>query len=200
MRDNYKTQFINAQKAFTQRDLQAVIAKNHLQADEEYLYTSLFSQKLRISRSTGSVEVWEDGWRDGNVFGRVMTILDLLCDSQPGKQASGTMVSMPTFGLQFHSGLSQQTNNPHAQQMQADLPALRQRCEALGGQAISGADVAYEFPVFQDLKLKFTLWLEDDEFPAQLCWFWDANALQYLHYETMYYAVGLLLNLLGIKD
>lgn len=200
MRDNYKIQFTNAQKAFLQRDLDAVIAKNHLQADDNYLYTSLFSQKLRISRSTGSVEVWSGGWQDGNVFGRVMTVLDLLCDSKPGKHAAGTMVSMPTFGLQFHSGLAQLTNSPTAQQMQADIPGLRRRCEALGGIAVSGGDVAYEIPVFQDLKLKFSLWLEDEEFPAQLCWFWDANALQYLHYETMYYALELLLSLLGIKD
>lgn len=200
MRDNYKTQFTNAQKAFLQRDLDDVIAKNHLQADKNYLYTSLFSQQLRISRSTGCVEVWAEGWQDGNVFGRVMTILDLLCDSKPGKYAAGKMMSMASFGLQFHSGLPEQTSGPNARKMQSDIPGLKRRCEALGGIAVSGGDVAYEIPVFQDLKLKFALWLEDEEFPAQLTWYWDANALQYLHYETMYYALGLLLKLLIDED
>lgn len=196
MRDNYKTQFTNAQKAFLQRDQEAIIAKNHLQADEQYIYTALFSQPIRLNRRTGSVEVWQEDWQDGNVFGRVMTVLDLLCDSRPGKKAAGTMMSMASFGLQFHSGLSEQTSAPTANRLQADIPGLKRRCEALGGTAVTGGDVAYEIPVFQDLKVKFALWEADDEFPAQLCWYWDANALQYLHYETMYYAVGLLLSLL----
>ena len=35
-------------------------------------------------------------------------------------------------------------------------------------------------------------WFADEDFPAQLQFFWDKNALQYLRYETMYYALGLL--------
>ena len=52
--------------------------------------------------------------------------------------------------------------------------------------------MAYSIPVFDDLRLLIQLWFGDEEFPAQLRWLWDENALMYLKYETMYYAVGVV--------
>ena len=54
--------------------------------------------------------------------------------------------------------------------------------------------MAYSIPVFDDLRLLIQLWFGDEEFPAQLRYLWDENALMYLKYETMYYAVPLVLN------
>ena len=38
------------------------------------------------------------------------------------------------------------------------------------------------------------LWFGDEEFPANLRYLWDENALMYLKYETMYFAKALLLH------
>ena len=54
--------------------------------------------------------------------------------------------------------------------------------------------MAYSIPVFDDLRLLIQLWFGDEEFPAQLRWLWDENALMYLTYETMFYAVPLIQN------
>lgn len=40
-----------------------------------------------------------------------------------------------------------------------------ERCEALGGVAVKGADAAYDMPFFQNLTLRLLLWAGDDEFP-----------------------------------
>ena len=53
--------------------------------------------------------------------------------------------------------------------------------------------MAYRFRVFEDLTLVVQLWLGDEEFPPNLRFLWDENALMYLRYETMHYAKGLLL-------
>ena len=49
---------------------------------------------------------------------------------------------------------------------------------------------------FDDLRVGIQLWLGDEEFPSRLKIMWDSNALQYLRYETMYFAKAVLLRLL----
>ena len=61
-----------------------------------------------------------------------------------------------------------------------------------GGEALPGADVSYALPFFEDLRIAVQFWHGDDEFAPRLRVLWDANADQYLRYETMYYAIGLL--------
>lgn len=200
MRDNYKTQAEQATKTFLSYDQEALIAKHNLKADEIYLYTSLFSQQVRIHRTTGQMQLWDGQWRDYYRFGLNMTLMDLLCDSAETRHASGKMQSMAAFGLQFHSGLPEQTRSGTAEWMQNHPEEMEARCRLLHGQKVAMADICYDFPVFQDLKIRMKLWFADDEFPAQLSWFWDENALQYLHYETMYFAVGYLLELITGKS
>ena len=57
-------------------------------------------------------------------------------------------------------------------------------------------DAAYEIPFFDGLSVVVQLWQGDEEFPSQLNFLLDANADQYLRYETMHYARGLLLRLI----
>lgn len=199
MRDNYKLQVQQATKTFLRYDRNMLIAKHNLAFDEDYLYTELFSQRVRIDCRSGQMQVFRDGWVVGDRFGLNMTVMDLLCDSKENRRVSGKMMSMASFGLQFHSGLSEQMRSRDAEWMQAHFEEVKARCEALGGQRVNMADVCYDIPVFQDLKIRMQLWFADDEFPAKLSWFWDENALDYLHYETMYYAVGYLMELITGK-
>ena len=47
--------------------------------------------------------------------------------------------------------------------------------------------------LFDGLSIVVQLWLGDEEFPPNLRFLWDENALDYIRYETMYFAKGMLL-------
>ena len=62
----------------------------------------------------------------------------------------------------------------------------------ISGEALAGADGSYALPFFRDLRIAVQFWHGDDEFAPRLRVLWDANADQYLRYETMYYAISLI--------
>lgn len=190
--DNYELQAAQARAAFLGYDQGQLIRKHRLTADEEWLYTELFHRSCRISRTEGTIQ-WLAGeiWVDGSGFGETMTLLDLLCDSCEDRHPAGRLKNMADFGLMFHRQLLEQ--DPWAQRFQDRLADFRKACEVMGAQPVNQGDVAYRFRVFEDLTLVVQLWLGDEEFPPNLRFLWDENALMYLRYETMHFAKGLLL-------
>ena len=75
--------------------------------------------------------------------------------------------------------------------------SLYKACKALGGHPIVGGDEAYAVEVMDGLEIGIFFWHADEEFPAQLRFFWDENATMYLKYETMHFAKGMLLEKLA---
>lgn len=194
MQDNYQLQAQQAKQFFLSYDQEAVIRKCSLKYDETYLYCHFFSQLHRISRKTGDLfrKVGEN-WVPADSHGEVMTVLDLLCDSDDHRSTTGRYLNMQTFGHQFHQSLNEDAENPHALLFQQDPAGLRRACEALGGIPFRPGDAAYAIPVFEDLKVVLQFFLGDEEFAPRIRYLWDENALQYLKYETMYYAVRVLM-------
>lgn len=191
-RDNYRIQADQAKQHFLTYDQQALIVKFSLDADESYLYTTLLRQPYRLCRKTGSLEREVQGqWVDGNSFDEVMTLLDLLCDSQEDRCLSGQWQGMQNFGLQFHRELLE-TRNPFAEQIDKAPESFCQACEGLGGQKLPHCDLGYALELFDGLPVAIQFWHGDEEFPPRIRWLWDANALQYIKYETMHFAVGLI--------
>ena len=74
---------------------------------------------------------------------------------------------------------------------------LAAACERMGGEKAGAGDVSYNLPVFQALKLRLSFWDADDEFPASLSLLWDENVLDFMRYETTFYAAGYLLERLS---
>ncbi len=193
-RDNYRIQAQQAKDRFLTYDQQALAEKLGLAPDPEYFYVNLFCQPYRISRTTGDVERQVGGnWVDANTFEEVMTLLDLVCDSRPDRHPAGQWKSMEAFGLMFHRNLLENQKDPVAESFDRDPEALVRGCLALGGSRMPGSDVGFAIEVFDGLKLLLQFWRGDEEFPPRVRYLWDANALQYLKYETMYYACNLLL-------
>ena len=191
--NNYLLQAAQAKAYFLTYDQASLIRKLNLQYDEAYLYPVLFSRRYRLSRSTGDLEREEkDGWQDANTHAEVMTLLDLICDSREDRFVSGRWKNMADFGRAFHQNLLEE-RDPDAEFFQSRQEPFRKACEALGGKPLPTGDISYSIEVFDGLPLAVQLWLGDEEFPARLRYLWDENALQYLKYETMYYARGLLL-------
>lgn len=191
--NNYLLQAAQAKRYFLTYDQEALIRKLQLPYDEDFLYPVLFSRRYRLSRESGDLEREDNGvWRDANTHEEVMTLLDFVCDSKEDRFVSGRWKNMADFGHAFHQSLLEE-RDPNAELFQSRQSDFRKACEALGGKEQPMGDIAYAIEVFDGLPLLVQLWFGDEEFPASLRFLWDENALQYLKYETMYYARNLLL-------
>lgn len=192
--DNYLIQAQQAKAWFLTYDQQTLIDKLRLEADEQFLYTSLLHSPYRICRATGDLERLERGaWVDANSYEEVMTLLDLVCDSQENRYLSGKWKNMSAFGLMFHQNLLENVRDPWAEKFQKDLDGFRRACLALGGTPLPSGDAAYAIELFDGLPIAVQLWLGDEDFPANLRLLWDENAKMYIRYETMFFARALLL-------
>ena len=192
-RDNYATQSAIARKLFLGYDQEKLIQKLHLAFDEAWLYTSFFGCPYRIHRATGDVEQQDKGtWVSANGFNEVLTLLDLICDSRQDRCLSGRLKNMLDFGSQFHQNLLEDSRDPFAESIQENPQAFAKACLAMGGKERKGADLGFDIPVFEDLCVTILFWEGDEDFAPRVRYLWDENALQYLKYETMYYAVGYL--------
>ncbi len=192
--DNYQIQARQAKELFLTYDQQELIRKLGLKADERYLYLTVLGSPYRICRASGDMErQTRDAWVDANSHGEVMTVLDLLCDSRPDRHLAGVWKNMASFGLLFHRGLLEDRRDPWAQRFQDRPQAFCRACEALGGQPLPIGDIAYSIELLDGLPIALQLWLGDEEFPPNLRYLWDENTLMYIRYETMYFALGMLL-------
>ena len=192
--DNYQIQAQQAKARFLTYDQERLIRKLGLDHDGEYLYITMLSRKHRIRRDTGDMEkLVADLWVDANSHGEVMTVLDLICDSREDRSVSGKWKAMGDFGRTFHRNLLERAD-PWADQFAADPEGFRRACETLGGKSFPTGDIAYVMDFFDGLQVLVQLWFAEEEFPAGLRLLWDENALQYIKYETMYFAKGILLH------
>lgn len=192
-RDNYAIAAQRAKKLFLEYDQPLLARKLGAKMDEDYFYTTFLSEPWRIHRRTGDMSRRSgETWVDANSFDEVLTLLDLVCDSREDRRPSGNWKNMRDFGHGFHQSLLE-GRDPLAEKFQAQPEAFARACEDLGGERYPLGDVAYSIPVFEDLRLLVQLWFGDEEFNAQLRFLWDENALMYLKYETMYYALPLVL-------
>lgn len=189
---NYRIQVEKAQAYFLRYDQNVLIEKFCLEHDEDYFYMTMLAAPYRLNRKTGDLSrrVGE-AWQDANSHSEVMTLLDLLCDSRPDRGLSHRWKNMQDFGLMFHQNLLEEKDS-QAQFFQDHAEAFRSACIALGGKPLPHGDISYAIPLFDGLPMALQLWLGDEEFAPRLRMLWDANATQYLKYETMYFARGLL--------
>ena len=191
--NNYLIQAQQAKARFLTYDQEKLIAKCGLEADEQYLYPTLLYKSYRLSRTSGDLERLEEGvWQDANTFEEIMTLLDLLCDSNEDRHLSGRWQNMQTFGLQFHQNLLEDREDPFATRIDRDPEFLHRAARTLDAEVISGGDLGYAFELFDGLKIGLLFWRGDEEFSPRVRYLWDENAKQYIRYETMYYAVDLL--------
>ena len=93
----------------------------------------------------------------------------------------------------FHTGLAENQRDPWAERFEENPEGFRRACENLGGHPFPQGDIAYVLPLFDGLPVLVQLWFGDEEFPANLRFLWDENTPDYIRYETMWYAKGMLL-------
>lgn len=196
MESNYEKQVIQARSLFLNFDQERMIEKFYLQADEAYLYLPFLDGRYRVSRSDGVIGKEEaDGFAVCMDYETVMTIYDILCCSADRpvlakewcRLASLQITGGPSSGL---------VTEGFARKFSGQAERLRRACQALKGEKQSvpaSADVCFQIPLFPFFPVIFQFWDGDEEFDPRLVLLWDRNALQFLHFETLYYATAKLL-------
>lgn len=191
--DNYAIQAQSAKNRFLTYDQNAIIQKFHLNYEEDFLYPVMLGSTYRLNRKTGDLQRKErDHWVDANTFGEVMTLLDMLCDAKEHRCLSGRYKQQQHFGLMFHQNLTEHSAPPLAKAFDKDETRLRRCCTLLGAKDFPGGDYGCTMELFDRLPVGLLFWHGDEEFAPRVRWFWDENALMWLRYETMYYAIGVL--------
>ena len=189
-RDNYAIQAEDARLRFLTYDQEVIISTTSATADDEYLYLPFCGSAYRISRADGHLFRLEgENWLPSDSHGEVLTLFDYLCDAKPGRSPARESVSMSSLGGHVHTGLAS-ASGPLERAIDADPNAFCRACLALGGREAPGGDVCFDLDLFPDLPVRLRFWHADEDFPAQLDLLWDKNSLQFLRYETTWFAAG----------
>ena len=214
---NYEITKKRVQQEFVKYDHNKIIEKFGLQYDENYVYIDFLCRKYRIHKIEGTVEWIEvpetdlDMSAEGTVsaftcdwsvvqegnFHEVLTIFDVLCDSKENCHAAREFVSMQSMSSIKGSSGNLCGESPFEKECKLfdkNSEALAVACEKLKGVKKEKGDVSYEIPVFDFLSFIVQFWKSDDEFDASLQILVDKNILQFMKYETMWYAVDHMLD------
>lgn len=197
---NYEITKNRVQREFVKYDQEKMIEKFGLEHDETYIYIDFLWRKYRIHRVEGIVEWANRGtiWENPNAanFNEVLTIFDVLCDSKEHCLASGEFVNMQSLSsIKGSSGnVGGGLFKTDGEYFDKNTGALAAACEKLGGVQKGKGDVSYEIPIFDFLSFMIQFWNSDEEFEASLQIFVDKNTLQFMRYETMWYAVSHMLS------
>lgn len=198
-RDNYAIQADFARRLFLERDQRAILAKSPVESDGAYLYLKILDRLCRIDRKTG-LHAWQEAsvWVPSLSHSETLTIFDYLCDARPDRSLSGAYTPVTNLGHMFHTSLTEsETPTALEQAIDKNPDAFCRACIDLGGTAHPGGDVGFALPFFPDLPVVVRFWHSDEDFGPQLRLFWDENTLQYLRYETTFYARDMLLRRLA---
>ena len=184
------------EKKFLEYDQQTMIEKFDLLHSEEYIFVNLVGREHRIRRDTGRVEYYsekENAYLHADYLA-ALTIFDALCYSKPDCRLSGNFVSLNAVkGLVIAAGPGSDMFAQRAARFAGKCPQLAAACEKLGGTPQKVGDVSYKIPLFDFMDVVFQFWDADEEFVAALRILWDENILDYMHYETTFYATSCLL-------
>ncbi len=197
-KNNYEISRDQARPYFLTFDQEEMIQKFDLQHDEQYLYIRFCGRPYRIHRKSGVVEWSEDGFStcvEGD-FSESMTLYDILCHSSTDRCLSGEYAPSSSLPGLVYTGMkagSSMGSRATEEYFNANVALLEQACIALGGIPEGKGDVAYRLPLFDFLPIRFSFWKADEDFPAEIRILWDTNVQSYLHFETLFYAAGHLL-------
>lgn len=194
---NYEITKRRVAESFLAYDQKKMIQKFGLESDENYIYIKFIGHQYRVHRSNGLIEWSEDDFLNCAEadFNEALTIYDLLCDSKENCHAAGDYINLRSMSAiqgsskELGDGLFDGKDKvfDHKDEVFCKV------CENLGGIKAGKGDVAYEIPLFDFLACRIQFWNSDEEFAATLQVFMDKNILQFIRYETVWYAVSHLM-------
>ena len=164
--------------AFLRYDQETMIRKFGLAHDEDALYIAFVARDYRVDRQTGTV-TWASDPSHTASYNEAMSIYDVLCDSKPLCHLSHQWANVASLCAIQGGTLAK------------DGDFFKNR--RLHGTPQPKGDVAYELPLFPFLPLILRFWEADEDFPASMQVLVDKNTLDYLHYETLMFALSHLM-------
>lgn len=190
---NYDITRSKMEGEFVRFDQERMIRQFHLEHTPDHLFITFVGEPYRIGRKTGKVErcLPDGGGFVQAGFNESMTIFDVLCCSKPGCRLSGeyaTVTNLPGIANISAPGTAGYAET--ARLFAGKCVALRQACERLHGEAQGVGDVAYRIPLFDFMPILLQFWDADEEFDAALKIMWDTHTLDFMHFETTFYAAG----------
>lgn len=197
-KSNYDIQADISKHIFLKYDQTLFIQKYCLCSDEAWIYLEYMGVPCRINRKDGHIEESiNDVWRECRSYNTVMTIYDLLCYHK-GKTAPALFHRWCTLGSFVVTGVQETSafTKRYAALFQYKVDALKAACTSIGGvlqTPIAGADITCRISVTPYFPVLFQFWDADEEFPPKVLLLWDQNADSFLHFETMFYLQGDLL-------
>ena len=180
--------------AFLHYDQEKMIRKFSLQTDRDFLYITFLNRPYRIDRASGRVQWLDDSFETQHEadYNEAMTIYDVLCNAKDDSYLAGNFVNinaltgLQTGNISKNVSFFQQT----ADFFQRQTQQLARACEALSGVKLEHGDAAYRLDLFPFLPVILRFWDADEEFPPSLQILVDQNTLEYMHYETLMFALG----------
>ena len=165
------------------------------------LYISFVGRKYRISRTTGEITWSVDEFRteENANYNEAMTIYDVLCNSKEYCHPAHEWVHIGSLSTVQGGNLANDSNffRDAGKKFEGKTAELAKACKRLHGIRPEKGDVAYQLDMFSFLPVILRFWESDDEFPASLQVLVDRNILEYMHYETVMFAIGHLLERVG---
>ena len=189
MRDQMRLEFLKY-------DIEPMIQKYGLKQDENYVYIIFIGRNYRIDKKTGQVDLIPNSGEKAIQanYSESMTIYDVLCYAKKYAFLSNKFISTNQLGGNMRA-FSPGTNmfSRFAASFDNQNEKLKKACEQLGGTMYPVGEIAYQIPLFDFLPAVFQFWNSDDEFNAEIKIMWDSNILDYMHFETVFFAAGCLL-------
>ena len=186
--DNVKEQM---QTEFLKHDLKQISDRFGLSLDDQFLSLRFMGSDCRIDIRNGTVECFHKGAFRPAEYYEAMTVYDILCFSQNDAVPSGQYVSMQSLSgvLSSNPGAgSQRFYASEKRRYDNKEEFLIRALEQLGGKITEGGDVSAIIEVFNGLNVLFRFWNSDEDFEPEIQFMWDKNVLQFMHYETVWFA------------
>lgn len=193
MGDNYERLYTQSREHFLTFDQQPMLDWYNLAHDEKNIYFHILGREAVLDRISG--EITCAGERAG--FNEACTIYDILSRAEKRPVLAERWVSIVELGGN--------TALRHVDGLRADLSALegnleraKELCRSWGGIEQKQGDLSFIVPFTEFFPVWIQIWEGEEELniPAKFNCIWDANTLDFMFYETTWYARGYLLDML----
>ena len=189
MAGNYDQLYDQSRKRFLTFDQEEMIAHFRLHSDSRNIWFHILGREACLDRESGHILC--DGERVG--FNAACTVYDILSRAGSKPVLSGRWVSIVDLGGVAATHHAERLM-PELSDLDGQIPRLRELCRSWGGTEQKQGDVSFILPLFDFFPVWLQYWEGDDEFPPKFTCLWDANTLNFMFYETTWYARGYLLN------
>ena len=188
MAGNYDQLYEQSRSRFLSFGQEKMIEYFGLAHDRGSLYFHILGREARLDRNTGVITC--GGEQAG--FDEACAAYDILSRAQSEPKLSGRWVGIVDLGGNTASYHADKLG-PELSALEGRTAELRELCRRWGGQEQRQGDVSFIVPLFDFFPVWLQFWEGDEEFPSKFSCLWDANTLDFMYYETTWYARGYLL-------